>query len=448
MLRRRMTASLAIGGLFLGLTTTALRAQEPLVGEVIASSPQVEPVHYAESDIALDASPAAEYVFTDAETEALPVWHDVHRGGWFVDGWLTQGYTVNPDNPASNSNRPLGFNDRADEYQMNQLYLTFGKAIAEDCCNWDFGFQVDLLYGTDYFFTQSRGLELRRDGSRRWNGDGPRDGGEAARYGLAMPQLYAEAFIPVGSGLKAKFGHFYSLLGYESVRSPDNFFYSHTHSYVYGEPKTHTGFLLSYDLTTCLTFEAGMTNGWDNFETINGSHGYLMGVRWSNDIASLAFAMHTGAEDPDADFNRFVYSLVYTRQLADRWHYTFQHDYGVEEDLFLNDAFESEDATYYSFAQYLYYHLTPKTDVGIRLEWFRDEDNSRVQQVPVQNLYSGSNYYNLTLGANWRPRHNILVRPEARYDWSDLNPAGTTGVFNDFEDDRMWTFAVDVVWQF
>lgn len=444
MLRRFTTASLAIGGLLVGLSTPSLYGQELIETAPTGSSVLAEPVHFAEPAPSVAAQQAIEYELTDCMQGCCPP----RRGGWFVEGWLDQGYTANADHPASNFNGPLGFNDRADEYQMNQLYLAFGKDVIKDGSAWDIGFRTDVLYGTDYFFLQSRGLELDQAGNQDWNGDGPRNAGAAALYGLALPQAYAEVHVPVGSGLTAKVGHFYSILGYEAATAPDNFFYSHSYTYVYGEPKTHTGFLLSYNPTDCLTVQAGMTNGWDNFENVtDDTHGFLFGTRWANDVASLSYSMHTGPEDPAGDQNRYLHSLVYTRQLGYRWNYAMQHDYGVQEDAFLTLG-GSEDAMYYTLSQYLYYQWSDELAFGGRFEWFRDEDNSRIQQLPIEGLYSGSNYYNVTLGANWKPCQHVLVRPEARYDWSDLNPAGATGVFNDFQDDHMWTFAVDVILYF
>ena len=114
--------------------------------------------------------------------------------GWFSNLTTVQGFTWNPDNPASNFNTPLTFNDRANEYQFNQIYLSVGRRTSNDPV-WDVGAQMDLLYGTDYFFTQSAGLETRIDGTRHWNGSGPRGTGNAL-YGLAMPQLFAEFQTP------------------------------------------------------------------------------------------------------------------------------------------------------------------------------------------------------------------------------------------------------------
>ncbi|MEW4453868.1 outer membrane beta-barrel protein [Bremerella sp. JC817] len=449
MLRRLTTASLAIG-LLAGLTTTSLPAQELVGTEMTQAGWEIHPTHFEEASANEMAAAQAidmqmvDYATCDTGCENT-FWNRCCGGDWFLDGWLDQGYTANADHPANNFNSPMGFNDRADDYQLNQLYLAFGKNIDEDCCGWDFGFRTDLLFGSDYFFVESNGLERERNGDRKWNGSGPRQAGTRALNGLAMPQLYAETFIPVGSGLKAKFGHFYSILGYETTPAPENFFYSHSYTYVYGNPKTHTGFLSEYSPTTCLTLQAGMTNGWDNFENINGAYGFLFGANWNNGVSGLSFAMHTGSEDPTGKQNRYSHTILYTRKLSSRWNFALEHDFGVQNDAFLTSTFTEEDAFYYSFVNYLYYQWSDTLSFGGRLEWFRDEDNWRILQVPIETAFTGGNYYNATLGANWKPCDHVLVRPEARYDWSDLNPTGQNGVFNDFDKDDQYTFAVDVI---
>ncbi|MEX0792031.1 MAG: porin [Pirellulaceae bacterium] len=442
MFRCPIIATLAFAGvLFVNLTSGLLVAQDRMSMEhqgQNAPTPAAElnPQEPTVIDLGCDCGADA-YCGCDEES-----------GGWFINGWLSQGYTANPSRPASNFNNPLAFNDRSNDYQMNQLYLTMGKEVNEDGRGWDFGGRADLMYGTDYFFLESRGLERRRDDSRHWNGDGPRDGGDAALYGLAMPQLYVDAMIPVGSGLKARFGHFYTILGYESPMAPQNFFYSHSQAFVYGNPRTHTGALFSYSPTTCFTLSAGLTNGWDNFEPIDGQHGFLLGAHWDNDVESMSFSLHTGDETTNDNNNRFVYSSVYTRQLSQRLKFAFQHDLGVDQAGALDNNFEDKDAYWYGATSYLFLNLTRDFDVGLRAEWFRDEDNARIQQIPIEPLFSGGNYYNLSLGGNWRPTRNIMLRPEARYDWGNTRSTGNEGAFNDFEDNTMWTFAFDLIVSF
>ena len=60
-----------------------------------------------------------------------------------------------------------------------------------------------------------------------------------------------------------KGGHFYTLLGYEVVTAPDNFFYSHAFTMYLSEAFTHTGALVTYEGLPDTTVYAGWTAGWD-----------------------------------------------------------------------------------------------------------------------------------------------------------------------------------------
>lgn len=362
---------------------------------------------------------------------------------FFLRGWLSQGFTWNPDAPRNNFNLPTTFNDRANEYQLNQLYVSLGLEAERSAIDWGFGGQVDLLYGSDYFFTTATGLETHSDGTPRWNsGDGPRNGGGADLYGLAMPQLFAEVWAPVGNGISLKFGHFYTTLGHEVVAAPENFFYSHAYTMQYGEPFTHTGFVGSTEIADGVTVHAGLTRGWDNWEDPNSDLAFLGGVELNWDRTSLAYAIHVGDEDIAGDDTRSSYSLVLTHHLTDDWRYIFQHDFGYQQN---GAPFSLETATWYGINQYLIGDLTECLSAGTRFEWFRDHNNARVLGVPA----AGGNYFNFTVGLNWRPMKNMVVRPELRWDWSDVTPPfGLTGTFDDFSDKNQFTLGTDVILSF
>ncbi|MCA9185601.1 MAG: porin [Pirellulaceae bacterium] len=371
-------------------------------------------------------------------------------GGWEFSGWLDQGYTSNSRDPANGFNLPVTFNDRADSYQMNQLYLSLARVVNDGGCNWDLGGRVDVLFGTDYFFTTAVGLETHDDGSQRWNSeDGPRNGGTAAMYGLAMPQLYGELHIPWANGINLKVGHFYTILGYESVPARDNFFYSHSYTMQYGEPFTHTGFLFDTKVRDGFNILGGMTRGWDNWSDPNDSVGYLAGFNWDSPTGdtSFGFAVTSSREDAAAQQNRTVYSTVLTHRLSPCLTYIAQHDFGMEANAEINGQGQPDSAKWYGLNQYLLWDVNEKRSLGLRVEWFRDQDNARVLGIPFEQFVRGGNYVEVTLGTNYRPVSFLNWRSELRWDWSDVVPdgLGQNGMFNDFQRRNQMLAATDVI---
>ncbi len=322
------------------------------------------------------------------------------------EGWIAQGVTINPRNPRNRSNLPVTFNDRANDYQMNQLYLAAERAVRDD--DWSVGGRLDLLYGTDHRFTMARGLEVNRDLSPRWNRE---------EYGLAMPQLYMEAFAPVGTGLNVKLGHFYTILGYEAVPAPENFFYSHAYTMQYGEPFTHTGVLAATDVGR-LKLQAGLTRGWNNWENNHDELGFLGGVGWTSydERTSLAFAIHAGREEAvllPGTTSRTTYSLVFAHNLYGPWSCVLQHDLGVDRRALPDGS----DATWYGLNMYLFREITEHWKFGYRFEWFRDDDGTRV----ITGL--PADYYQMSWGLNYAPSDRLRIRPSLRWDWTGTRGA-------------------------
>jgi hypothetical protein len=86
-----------------------------------------------------------------------------------------------------------------------------------------------------------------------------------------------------------------------------------------------------------------------------------------------------------------------------------------------------------------------QSEVGLRVEWFRDEENARVLGIPLDDT-EGGNYVALTLGANINPCwcDRLQIRPELRWDWSDTEAPslGVQGMFDDFSDRDQLTMAL------
>ena len=373
-------------------------------------------------------------------------------------------------------NGPITFNDRAWQGQMNQLYLINERILKEDQLS--LGGRVDLLYGTDYIYTTATGF----DGG--WNDT---NGGNRY-YGLAMPQLYGEVGTQV---LNVKFGHFYTLIGYEVVPAIGNFFYTHAYTMQYGEPFTHTGVLATWNPNDQLSIIGGITNGWDNWDnglptlqanpfpgsTSNAS--FLGAVTFSSSDGSqaLTLANSSGNEFATASFvnptsayvgNRTVTSIVYSNEFTDKLTYVYQSDLGYQAyaggDIpvyYETQGQQPGSAYWYGVNQYLFYNFTDYLIGGLRLEWFRDNNGTRVQYglrpgSPEATGFAG-NFWAMTWGLNYLVGNNLVIRPELRYDWfsQDLGnaaqgvglPFGKTAGGLGTQSDQFYG-GCDIIWQF
>lgn len=414
--RKKTTLNPLLGSLLLLSTAGSLQAQE--------TSNKEEATRFMETTGLFDA------LGTDINKTSFM--QDV---GLTVGGWLEGGYTFNPDDPRDSFNGPVTFNDRDNELLGSEAYLFLGRSVNTEGETWDFGGRVDFLFGTDARFTQAAGLDddIISDDTFRF-------------YRFAIPQLYVEAFVPYGNGATIRMGHFYTIIGYEVVTAPGNFFYSHAYTMQYGEPFTHTGFLVSYPLNDNLSLNAGGVLGWDNFSEDPKNLNFLGGINWASDDqrTSLAVAIITGnvsevGDAPgDPDNNRTLYSIVFNHDITDRLHYTFQHDLGVEQ----NAVAGGETAEWFGINQYLFFDINEQISTGLRFEWFRDDDGSRVF---VNGLSGQTSYFEITAGLNWRPLRWVTFRPEVRYDWAYSD---NFNAFDNNSDDDQFLVAADLIIQF
>jgi Putative beta-barrel porin-2, OmpL-like. bbp2 len=296
-----------------------------------------------------------------------------------ITGWLEGGGTINPDYPASRYNGTLAPNDR-NEFQFNQLYMVMEKPLNTDC-GWDIGGRIDLLYGTDYIFTESLGFETNRDGSPKWNA--------GIDYGLAMPQVYAD----IGYGkYDLKIGRFYTILGYESMMAISNFFYSMNYTVRYAEPTTHTGGLLTYKKSDELSLFVGGVNGQDQTDGLVNSFGAITGFAWTpkEKKYALNFGIMTGCLDPTLDINvyapRTEFSTYLTYNFNKKWQSVSQFDAGWQQNFDL----QGHQADYFSFTQYLFYTINDCWKAGLRYDMFVDDQATKLGGLRFGGLPGGN----------------------------------------------------------
>jgi hypothetical protein len=369
-------------------------------GALIASGTQAQGVIEATAGININ------------ETQALKN-ASIEFGGW-LNGGVT--YASHSNDSGNNGAIPFG-TDRVNEFQLNQAYLYLEKAVDTKGSSWDIGGRVDFLFGTDAPSTQASGWDnqILRSGV---NGYGP-NVRDFNQYDLAFPQAYVEIFAPLGNGLTVKAGHFYTIIGYEVVTSPDNFFYSHAYTMNYGEPFTHSGVLASYQVNDNWSVTGGAVTGWDNFRQDGGDWSFLGGVNWGSDDgrSALAVSLITGENGNDSvGQNTTMYSIVFSHDFSDNLHYVFQHDFGFMEGV--AGTSNPRDTDWYGINQYLTYDINDSLSAGLRAEWFSDQANK-------VNSNFDANYYAISAGVNYSPVSWLKFRPEVRYDWADTNGAGT-----------------------
>ena len=314
--------------------------------------------------------------------------HDITVGGWMSAGVLA-------NSRGNRDNGPLGFNDR-NEFNLHQLWGYINKEANADELGWDWGGRIDYVFGVD-------GPDTQAFGDEDW--DFGLDTSDT--YGSAIPQMYGTL---AWGDWELKAGHFYTLIGYEVVQAPENFFYSHSYTMIYGEPFTHTGALLSRKVGDRFTVHAGWTNGWDcGWRDRDSASMFLGGISTQiSDRASLTWAVTTGRFGDGSyanDGELYMNSVVFEWNLTDRFTYILQHDLGI------NYALAGNDTEWYGINQYFLYQLNKCWATGMRFEWFRDDDGARVVAG------NPGDYYELTAGLNWKPHANLTIRPELRYDW-------------------------------
>jgi hypothetical protein len=349
---------------------------------------------------------------------------------------LDGGFIGNTSSPNSKFNGPYNAVDRSNEGMLNQLYMVAEKELPQ--CGRGLGVRVDFLYGEDYFLAESIGMEKQPDGSARWNKE---------YYGFAFPQAY----VSMGNqNLSLQVGHFYSVVGYEGLMAPDNFFYSKSYSYQFAGPFTHWGAQLNWSPGQAWTIQLGLHNGWDALDRVSDDVGFVGKIRYDNACtgAWTSFAVVSGKDfnnpgglDIANDFtNRTRYSWIVSVPLTCRTECVFHHWLGLQED----GALDGGRADWYGFEKYLYYKFNDCWKAGVRSEWFRDEEGTRVGLNRPSNPNTPSlpgDFYSVGVGVNWTPTNNLTVRPEFRADWYD----GNTLPYDDGTDDNQFLLGLDAV---
>ncbi len=323
-----------------------------------------------------------------------------------VFGWTATGH----------HNRANGmFNNHPHGFKVHQAWVAFERVADTSRNDFGWGARGDVMYGLDAQDTQAFGSHPSSYDFQ--------NGFDHGVYGWAIPQLYGELAFRETSFM---IGHFYTLMGYEVVPAPGNFFYSHSLTMYNSEPFTHTGVLARTSISDYFEWYYGWTLGWDTgFDQLNNGNSFLGGFKWRLTDAFCASYI-TSAGDFGKRGSGFAQSLVFAANPTEKWGYVFQSDLL---------RIQGEDNV--GVNQYLFYNLNNFISLGSRMEWWKGDTITAFAPFGSTLPASGSHsYYEATVGANIHFGANVVVRPEGRYDWSPAvnYSVGTAGV------DAVFTF--------
>ncbi len=379
-------------------------------------------------------------------------------GSFFIDGHISQGLSYS--NADSDYRSPMGTCDR-DGYQMNQLYLSLGRKV-EKSDRLSVGGQVDFMFGTDYYYMASAGLENTQINQPHWNawGDDARYRAGRDEYGFAMPQIYGEVYAPIFGGVDLKIGHFNSVMGYESLESTKNFFYSHSYARIYGMPTSMTGVMGSTNINNYWEFIYGAVNEWNAFDTENDNFSGVLGLKFKSRDGFFTFGVSTMFGDQSAPSYQFeTYGepdMTFVLNTYAQFKFTPKFPYAIEftagyddREYFCMETFGmNHGRAWFGLTNYVYYQLFDTLALGARVEWFCDCDNTVIDGgYGFSAIDDSANYFAVTFGANWTPLPWMTIRPEIRYDFSDFEYAGMK-TYDAWTTDDQLTVGADLVIRF
>ncbi|MDO4583020.1 MAG: outer membrane beta-barrel protein [Planctomycetia bacterium] len=382
-------------------------------------------------------------------------------GSFFIDGYLDQGLTFS--NAHSDYYNPVAPNDK-EGYELNQLYLAMGRRV-DQTGGWAIGGRVDFMYGTDYYYVSSLGLENHPDNGNHWNGMSDSRDYRIGRnqYGLAMPQAYVEIYSPILRGIDIKVGHFYSVMGFESPMAPMNFFYSRSYASIYGMPQTMTGVMTTSRLNDRWNVILGAVNEWNAWNSLEDNFSFVGGLTFNslNNRFSLAATVMTGDQIAPAfqpvtfaeAANTTLLNLYARASLTRRLTYVVEFTAGWDDrDYFCMETLDNKHGrSWYGVTNNLFFQVNSCLTLGTRFEWFRDCDNTIIDGgYGVASNQEGADYFALTFGANWQPLSWLTIRPELRWDFSNFEISGAPQwkTYDNMTSDSILTFAADAIIRF
>lgn len=374
---------------------------------------------------------------------------------WLQDivltGLLEGGITANPARPDNGVDFGNFFGNRANQPQLNQVDLTLTKAIDSTKQDYQVGFVLQGLYGSDARYYHLLGVS---------------DTLLRSRYQIIPAQAHVDVHAPwfTKGGLDMQAGILQAPMGVEVLDPTVRPFYTLAYTSQYSVPFEHLGAMFHWHISPMFDFNFGVDTGnqttfgkRDNNNAAAGYFGFNVNGL-ANGKLNIVELSRVGPENA-------VAVLGPRANTAQRWWNDLSAYYTVNDKLSLTGEFnflhdDGLRAETWSVVTFAAYKITPSLTFNYRGELYRDNTGLFVASFLTNQSYmdalagnyapsetaAPTTYGALTLGVTYKPDlgHGIRVfalRPEIRFDRS-LNG---TSPFNNNRNTGVFTFGGDAM---
>ena len=307
-----------------------------------------------------------------------------------ITGFVDTYFEYNLDRPTTHVNELRNFDVTDEQFTVAMAEIQIQRAAAP------VGFTVDLDFGQANDIAQS---------------------GEPGSL-ANVRQAYATLIIPVGSGLTVDMGKFVTHCCFETIPAKDNFNYSRSLLFAWSVPYYHLGARAAYTLSSTITLNGYLYDGWNGIPVNSGKTLGFEGVYAPTSALSFTLNWLGGPALPDSVTKKYrnVYEVIASYAATDKLTLALNWVYG-------EDHPPAMTAVWRGLAGYVKYALNDVSSFAVRCEEFDDPEG--FMTGAIQTLSEG------TLTYEYKPFPTIILRGEYRYDWSDV-PAfdGTAGKFS------------------
>lgn len=377
--------------------------------------------------------------------------------GYLQVGFSRNNTSTHAQSTGGHSNFPvIGASDEG--LQLNALHFGLERPITTNILPritpipgpvpWEYswGFRAELMYGRNGLPAGMLGFDADWGVNRVPAGVTP---GTNRQNHVAMPQVYAQFYMPWADGMALTVGRFGSGVGRDIPppwRPGPSVFYSHTYA-LGAQPDQVAGALFSANLMRnslgFLAGELGVVQGRQNWKDNNRDKSLIGALRWrSTDMNTwIDYSFMRGNEQNDVTVSPAIqmpiarlisprgqlrqhHALSIAFKPADAWQAHAELVLGRQagdglpgtiDVLTFNPAVGNffQGGRYAGLNAQAVYSASAQLRYAVRAETFRDR--SGVALFPITAV--PGDFSAITAGLTYELNKNVLLRPEIRHDW-------------------------------